>query len=164
MLSSESRSMRIKRINTNATVDSLDSMLATWKIKQCRYHVLHDIIALLLAIFHNSTTRTLLLKERIIVRTQIYENQSSLKNKEQTWELFFNIIINFSDKNLSLWEILIIDSQSLRVYQEFKSHTIFNVSSMIRIQVTYNLQEISHELHVISLVSLMMLKLSSLSI
>ncbi len=118
MLSSESRSMRIKRINTNATVDSLDSMLATWKIKQCRYHVLHDVIALLLAIFHNSITRTLLLKERIIVRTQIYENQSSLKNKEQTWELFFNIIINFSDENLSLWEFL---SSILRVFESIKS-------------------------------------------
>ncbi len=125
MLSSESRSMRIKKINTNATVNSLDSMLATWKIKQCRYHVLHDIIALLLAIFHNSTTRTLLLKERIIVRTQIYENQSSLKNKEQTWELFFNIIINFSDENLSLWEFL---SSILRVFESIKSSSYIQSS------------------------------------
>ncbi len=125
MLSSESKSMRIKRINTNATVDSLDSMLATWKIKQCRYHVLHDIITLLLAIFHNSTTRTLLLKERIIVRTQIYENQSSLKNKEQTWELFFNIIINFSDENLSLWEFL---SSILRVFESIKSSSYIQSS------------------------------------
>ncbi len=113
----------------------------------------------------------------IFVRTQIYENQSSSKNKEQTWELFFNAIINLSDENLSLWEFLssilkdtefmktsIIDSQKLWVYQEFKSHTIFNISSMIRIQVTYNLQETLHELHVILLVSSMMLELSLLSI
>ena len=41
----------------------------------------------------------------IDVRTQIYESQSSSKNKEQTWELFFNTIIKFSDENLSLWEL-----------------------------------------------------------
>ncbi len=52
----------------------------------------------------NSTTRTLLLKKEIIVRTQIYENQSFSENKEQTWKLFFNAIIEFSDENLSLWE------------------------------------------------------------
>ncbi len=52
----------------------------------------------------NSTMRTLLLKEKIIVRIQIYESQSSSENKEQTWELFFNTIIEFSDENLSLWE------------------------------------------------------------
>ncbi len=140
-------------------------------------HALHDVITLLLAIVYNSTMRMLLLKERIIVRIQIYENQSSSKNKEQTQELFFNAIINFSDENLSLWEFLssilrniestrisIVDSQRLWVYQKFKSHTIFDVSSMIRIQVTYNLQEILHELHVILLVSLTMLELSLLSI
>ncbi len=132
---------------------------------------------LLLAIVHNSTMRTLLLKEKIIVRTQIYENQSSSENKEQTWELFFNAIIDSSDENLNLWEFLssilrntesirisIINSQRLWIYQEFKSHTIFDISSMIRIQVTYNFQEISHELHVISLVLSMMLELSLLSI
>ncbi len=48
--------------------------------------------------------RMLLLKERIIVRTQIYENQSSSKNKEQIQELFFNTIIKFLNENLSLWE------------------------------------------------------------
>ncbi len=48
--------------------------------------------------------------------------------------------------------------------QEFKSHTNFDISLMIRIQVIYDLQEISHELHVISLISLMMLELNLLSI
>ncbi len=48
--------------------------------------------------------------------------------------------------------------------QEFKSHTNLDISSMIRVQVTYDLQEISHELHVISLISSTMLELSLLSI
>ncbi len=74
--------------------------------------------------------RMLLLRREIIVRTQIYENQSSSENKEQTWELFFNIIIEFSDENLSLQETLlsilkdikstrisIADSQKLWVYK-----------------------------------------------
>ncbi len=78
----------------------------------------------------NSTMRMLLLRREIIVRTQIYENQSSSENKEQTWELFFNIIIEFSDENLSLQETLlsilkdikstrisIADSQKLWVYK-----------------------------------------------
>jgi len=41
----------------------------------------------------------LLLREKIIVRTQIYESQNSLKNKEQIQKLFFNIIIDFSNEN-----------------------------------------------------------------
>ncbi len=60
--------------------------------------------------------------------------------------------------------ISIVDSQSFWTYQEFKSHTTLDVSSIIRIQVTYNLWKILHELHIISLVSLMMLELSLLSI
>ncbi len=125
-------------------------------------HASHNIIISLLVIqrnkvanerlFYNSTTRTLLLRKRIIVRTQIYENLSSSKNKEQTQELFFSAITDFSNENLSLRESLssilrdteptrisTVDSQRLWIYQEFKSHTIFDVSS---IQVTYNLEKL----------------------
>jgi len=77
-------------------------MLVIQKIKQYRCHASHDVITLLLAIIHNSTTRTLLLKEKIIVRIQIYKSQSFSENKEQTQELFFNVIIDLSNENLNL--------------------------------------------------------------
>ncbi len=48
--------------------------------------------------------------------------------------------------------------------QEFKLHTNLDVSSTIKVQVTYNLQETSHELHVISLISSTMLELNLLNI
>ncbi len=48
--------------------------------------------------------------------------------------------------------------------QEFKSHTNLDISSTIKIQVTYDLREILQKLHVISLISLMMLELSLLNI
>ncbi len=77
-------------------------MLVIQKIKQYRCHASHDVITLLLAIIHNSTTRTLLLKEKMIVRIQIYKSQSFSENKEQTQELFFNVIIDLSNENLNL--------------------------------------------------------------
>ena len=107
-------------------------------------HALHNIIVSLLAIqrnkvanewlIHNSTTRTLLLKERTIIRTQIYESQSFSKNKEQTWDQ----LLRWESESM---RISIIDSQRLWIYQEFKSHTIFDVSSTIKVQVTYNLEK-----------------------
>jgi len=87
-------------------------------------------------------------------RIWVYENQDTefMRNftvnsqKHQVYKNFYHQFL----KALSL--------------QEFKLHTNFNVSSTIKIQVTYNLRKILHELHVILLISLMMLKLSSLSI
>ncbi len=91
----------------------------------------------------NSTTRTLLLKEKIIVRTQIYESQNSSENKEQTWKLFLNAIIEFSNENLSLWEskhwvyeklyCRFSETSSLR---EFLSSILRN-SESTRVQVAY---------------------------
>ena len=88
------------------------------------------------------------------MRIWVYENcdtefmRNSTVNSQKHW-VYENLYHWFS-KTLSL--------------QEFKSHTNLDISSTIRIQVTYDLQKTLHELHVISLISLTMLELSLLNI
>ncbi len=88
------------------------------------------------------------------MRIWVYENWSIKSTRNSTADSQKHWVY----ENLYRWF-----SETLSL-QEFKSHTNLNISSMIRVQVTYNLQEILHELHVILLISLMMLKFSLLNI
>ncbi len=80
------------------------------------------------------------------VRTQIYKSQSSSENKEQTQELFFNAIIEFSDENLSLWESRHWVYKKLYCQFSETSSLRESLSSILRdsestkIQVTYKFQ------------------------
>ena len=88
---------------------------------------------------HENYSSTLSLSSQ--TRIWVYENRNIESTRDSTADsqrhwVYENLYRQFSEA-LSL--------------QEFKSHTNLDVSLMIRIQVPYNLQEISHELHVISL-------------
>jgi len=107
--------------------------------------------------------------QRIKNKHENYSSTLSLSSQMKIW-----VYENWDTKSTRNFTV---DSQKHWIYenfyhwfsktlslQEFKSHTNLNVSSMIRIQVIYDLQEILHESHVISLISSMMLELSLLSI
>ncbi len=101
---------------------------------------------------HENYSSTLSLSFQM--RIWIYENRDTESTRNSTVDsqrhwVYKNLYHQFSE-TLSL--------------QEFKSHSNLNISLMIRVQVIYNLREISHELHVISLISSTMLELSLLSI
>ncbi len=101
---------------------------------------------------HKNYSSTLSLSFQM--RIWVYENwdtestRNSTVDSQRHW-VYENFYRQFSE-TLSL--------------QEFKSHTNFNISLTIKVQITYNLQKTLHDLHVISLISLMMLELSLLSI
>ncbi len=96
-------------------------MLLKENLKNTMMHSESDVMHCMKK-WSNSTTRMLLLREKIVVRTQIYESQSSSENREQTRELFFNAIIKFSNENLSLREIL------LSILRSIKSTRIFIIN------------------------------------
>ena len=110
-------------------------MLATWRIRQCthvikrnswEHNYAQQTLMLCIAWRHCSSAcdhsqfnnENVVLKEKIIVRIQIYENQSSSKNKEQTQE---------SISQMRIW----VYKNLYRRFSEFLS--------LSRIQAHYNL-------------------------
>ncbi len=101
---------------------------------------------------HKNYSWTLSLSSQ--TRIWVYENQDIESTRNSTVDSQKHWVY----ENFYRWF-----SKTLNL-QEFKLHTNFNILSTIRVQVTYNLREISQRLHVILLISSTMLELSLLSI
>ena len=128
--------------------------------------LISSLLSFLMSEFRSMRIKVL---QRIKNKHENYSSTLSLSSQMRIW-----IYENWSTESIRNFTV---DSQRLWVYenlyhwfsetlklQEFKSHTNLDISSIIRIQVTYDLQEILHELHVILLISSTMLELSLLSI